>query len=192
MQAGDQQLFLTANGLIGSRGGVWQAPSTTLAVESFPEALFTHGVGRMDRINEFQLTAMLPEKDYTEYDLEPWSATADPEFVAGIIRRAPLDLSQVPSNGQAQRLAKIYMSKKNPAWNGQVRTSFAGLDALGQSAVNLTFDELDQPAGTFNGPFWVNGKISFLPDRTGVTFPVASADPTAYNWTTAEEKPVPA
>ena len=59
-----------------------------------------------------------------------------------------LELNQVPSNSQAQRLAKIYMSKRNPKWSGQVRTNFAGLNAIGQSAVNLSFDELDQPAGT--------------------------------------------
>lgn len=191
MQAGDQQLYTTANGLIGSRGGVWQTPTVDLAVERFPEAHFTHGVPTLDRINEFQLTAMLPEKDYAEYDLEPWAYAADPDHVAGIIRRAPLDLSQVPSNAQAQRLAKIYMSKRNPRWSGEVRTTFAGLDALGQSAVNLSFAELDVPDDNFNGPFWVNGKVSFLPDRTGLTFPVASADPSSYDWDSDEENPIP-
>ena len=193
LQAGDQQLFVTASGLIGSRGGVWQAPTVSLPVEKFPEAFFTHGIGQMERVNEFQLSCMLPQRDYVEFELADWVNAADPEHAAGIIRRAPLELTQVPSNGQAQRLAKIYMSKRNPAWNGQVRTSFAGLNAIGEAAVNLSFDELDQPPGTFNGPFWVNGKIAFLPDKTGVTFPVASADPAAYDWDEeTEEQDIPA
>jgi hypothetical protein len=123
--------------------------------------------------------------------LEPWRNNSDPDHAAGIIRRAPLDLNQVPSQSQAQRLAKIYMSKRNPAWNGQVRTSFAGLDAIGQSTVSLTFDELHTDEDPFNGPFYVNGLVSFLPDRTGLTFPVASADPAAYDWTAAEEQYLP-
>lgn len=192
MQAGDQTLFTTADGKIGSRGGVWQAPTVSLAVERFPEASFTHGVGMMDRINEFQLSAMLPERDYSEFDLAPWVNADDPEHAVGIVRRAPLELTQVPSNAQAQRLAKIYMKKRNPRWTGQVRTGFAALDAIGQAAINLSFDELDQPAGNFDGPFFVDGKISFLADKTGITFPVSSADPDAYDWDEAvEEEPIP-
>ena len=30
--------------------------------------------------------------------------------------------------------------------------------------------------------------MSFLPERTGLTFPVASADATAYDWDTATEE----
>ena len=182
LEAGDQQLFMTRNGLIGSRGGVWQAPTVSLAVEDMPEAFFTHGVARMERINEFELTCMLPQKDYVEYDLAPWGKIDDADYAAGIKRRARLELNQVPSNGQAQRLAKIYMHKRNPAWNGQIRTSFAGLNALGEQTVSLTFAELHTTEEPFNGPFWVNGQIQFLADKTGITFPVASADPTAYDW----------
>lgn len=191
MQAGDQTLFTTAEGLIGSRGGVWQAPTVSLAVESFPEASFTRGVPLMSRINEFQLSCMLPEREYAEFDLAPWINPDDPEHAAGVIRRAPLELTQVPSNSQAQRLAKRYMAAKNPRWSGQVRTNFAGLDALGEAAVNLSFAELDQPADNFNGSFFVNGKIAFLADKTGVTFPVSSADPTSYDWDVSEEQDIP-
>lgn len=193
MQAGDQQLFYTSDGLIGSRGGVWVEPTVSLAVETMPEASFTHGVGMMDRVNEFQLSAMLPDHDFSEIDLEPWINAADPEHIAGIIRRQPLDLTQVPSNGQAQRLAKILMAKANPRWGGQVRTNFAGLNALGEAAINLSFGELDVPSDNFNGAFSINGKISFLPDKTGVTFPVSAADPASYDWDPdTEEQDAPA
>ena len=188
LQAGDQQLYVTADGLIGSRGGEWKAPTVSLEAETnFTEAFFQAGVPMMERINEFQLTAMLPERNYTEFELEPFVLAGDAEHAAGIIRRVPLELTQVPSNSQAQRLAKIYMSKRNPKWSGQVRTTFAGLDALGEDKVSLSFAELD-----IDGPFWVNGKISFLPNKTGLTFPVASADPASYTWATSEEKPAPA
>lgn len=194
LQAGDQQLFYTSAGLIGSRGGTWVDPTVSLDVAGMPEASFTHGVSMMDRTNEFQLSAMLPSHEYTEIDLEPWVNASDPEHIAGIIRRAPLQLTQVPSNGQAQRLAKIYMAKANPLWGGQVRTNFEGLNAVGESAINLSFDELDVSSGdTFNGPFFINGKIAFLPDKTGVTFQVASADPSAYEWDAeTEEQDAPA
>ena len=194
MQAGDQQLFTTTDGLIGSRGGKWETPTVSLVAETdFPEAFFQHGVPMMEKINEFQLTCMLPQRDYSEFELEPWINAADPEHSAGIIRRVPLELNQVPSNAQAQRLAKIYMSKRNPKWTGQVRSNFAGLDALGEAAINLSFAELHTTADPFDGPFWVNGKISFLPDKTGVTFPVASADAASYTWNAAtEEQDLPA
>jgi hypothetical protein len=196
MQAGDQQLFLTADGLIGSRGGVWQAATSSLTVEDVPEFQFTHGIPKMDRVNEYELRCMLPSHDYVEVELKPWANASDPDHADGIIRRQPLELTQVPSNSQAQRLAKIYMSKSNPKWSGQVRTDFRGLDAIGANVVGLQFAELDVPADSFNGPYFINGAISFLPDRTGVTFPVSMADPTAYNWNAATEEqdapPVPA
>lgn len=193
MQAGDQQLYVTSTGLIGSRGGVWQEPTVSLDVGAFPEGVFTHGVGMMDRVNEFSLSAMLPSHDFGEVDLEPWANATDPEHIAGVVRRQPLELTQVPSNSQAQRLAKIYMAKANPRWLGQVRTDFAGLDAIGASVVDLSFAELDQPADSFNGPFFINGKIAFLADKTGVTFPVAAADPDSYDWDaeTEEQDPPP-
>lgn len=191
MEAGDQQLYTTSTGLIGTRGGVWADPTVSLEVERFPEMSFTHGVPMMDRINEFQLSCMLPEREYAEFDLEPWINAADPEHIAGIIRRVPLELTQVPSNSQAQRLAKIYMMKRNPRWAGQVRTSFAGLDAIWESVVDLSFEELDQPADNFDGPFFVNGKIALLSDKTGITFPVSSADETAYQWDASEEQDIP-
>ena len=194
LQAGDMQLYTTAAGTIGVRGGRWVAPTTSIAVEeTMLEAFFTHGVPAMERVNEYELTCMLPERDYAEVELAPWTNKTDTDYKAGIVRRQRLDLNQVPSNSQAQRLAKIYMSKRNPKWTGQVRTNFGGLNALGEATVSLVFAELDVPAGTFNGPFWIDGQISFLPDRTGVTFPVASADPTAYDWNAAtEEQPLPA
>jgi hypothetical protein len=192
LEAGDQQLFMTSDGLIGSRGGKWQAPSVTLAVDQMVEAFFQHGVAKMDRCNEFELTCFLAERNYAEFELENFEDTNDPDHKAGIIRRQKLELTQVPSSGQAQRLAKIYMSKRSPKWSGHVKTGFRGLNALNQSAVNLTFSELHTANDPFNGPYWINGKIDFLADKTGITFPVASADPTAYDWTVAEEKPVPA
>jgi hypothetical protein len=183
LQAGDQQLFTTADGLIGSRGGKWVAPTVSLSAEAdFNEAFFQHGVSMMERVNEFQLTCMLPERDYSEFELEPWGNKTDPEYIAGIRRRVPLDLNMVPSQTQAQRLAKIYMAKRNPRWSGTVRTNFAGLDALGEDKISLQFAELHTTADPFDGPFWINGQIAFLPDRTGVTFPVASADPDSYTW----------
>lgn len=193
LQAMDGQLYPTSSGLIGIRGGVWQEPTVSLDVGAFPEGVFTHGVGMMDRVNEFSLSAMLPSHDFGEVDLEPWANATDPEHIAGFVRRQPLELTQVPSNGQAQRLAKIYMAKHNPRWTGQVRTDFAGLDAIGASVVDLSFSELDQPADSFNGPFWINGKIAFLADKTGVTFPVAAADPDSYEWDaeTEEQDPPP-
>jgi hypothetical protein len=195
LDAGDQQLYTTSAGLIGSRGGVWQAPTVSIAATEILEGQFTHGVAMMDRVNEFQLSATLPSHDYSEVELKEWSNTADPEFIAGILRRQPLELLQVPSNGQAQRLAKIRMAKSNPRWSGSIRTNFAGLDALNQAVINLSFDELDQPDGSFDGPFLINGKIGFLADRTGMTVSVSSIDPACYDWDAATEEqdapPVP-
>lgn len=188
MQAGDQQLFTTSDGKIGSRGGVWEDPTVSLDATQILEAQLTHGIPMMDRVNQFQLSAMLPSHDYQEVDLQEWSNTDDPDYTAGIIRRQTLNLTQVPSNGQAQRLAKIAMAKANPKWSGSIRTNFSGLDAIGEAAINLSFDELDQPDGTFDGPFFINGKIGFSADRTGVTMQVSSFDPTAYDWDGATEE----
>jgi hypothetical protein len=194
LDAGDQQLYTTAAGLIGSRGGVWQAPTVFLAATELLEGQFTHGVPMIDRVNEFTLTAMLPTHEYNEIELKPWANKTDPEYIAGIVRNQPLDLSQVPSNAQAQRLAKIRMAKINPRWSGSIRTDFAGLNALGEAAVHLSFDELNAGGG-FNGNFLVNGKIGFSPDKTGVTLSVSAIDPACYNWNAATEEqdapPVP-
>lgn len=188
LDAGDQQLYYTSDGLIGSRGGQYVAPSVSLEVETFPEGAFTHGIPMMDRVNEFELKCMMPSREYSEVELNPWVKAGDTEHAAGIIRRVPLSFTQVPSHAQAQRLAKIAMAKSTPRWSGQVRTNFAGLNALGEQAVNLSFAELDVPANSFDGPFWINGTIAFTADKTGITFPVASLDPAAYSWTAATDE----
>lgn len=189
LEAGDQQLYYTDDGLIGSRGGEWVEPDVTLTAERMPEFSFAAGVPLIDRRNEFALSCMLPSHGFVEVDLEPYVLTDDPAYLAGIIRKGELALTQVPSHAQAQRLAKIYASKANAPWIGQVRTDFSGLHALNQSVVALSIEKL----GFEEMPFFIDGKVALLADRTGITFGARAADPTAYDWDedTEETDPPP-
>ena len=191
LEAGNATLYPTRDGKVAIRGGEWNAPTVTLDADQghILDATFSQGVDALSRYNEIALQFTSPDHDYTEVEAEPWQdAAAIAE--TGIIETRPLDLLQVPSHGQARRLAKIRMKRDNPVWMGEVRTNFVGLDCIGERVVTIKWPELQ-----IDGPFYIESDIEFLEDGTGMRFSVRSADSTAYDWDPATEEgdppPVP-
>lgn len=189
LDACDADLYSTADGKVAIRGGEWVAPTVTLDADSgdIIEAEFAPP-SALERYNELAIQFMSPAHGYSEIEGDPWQNAAD-ILATGIIETRPFDVLQVPSHGQARRLAKIRMARDNPEWRGEIRTNFYGLDAIGERVVTIKFPELG-----IDGPFYIEA-ATLLGDGTGMGLQIRSADPDAYDWNAAAEEgtepPVP-
>lgn len=179
----DGRIYFDRDGLLCVRGGKWEAPSVTLIAErDAVQALFLNGPGALERFNELVLKFLSPEQGYVESEGESWLDGALVTAEGGVVITREADFTQVPSFSQARRLTKIAMAKGNPKWRGAVRTNLAGLTAIGESAINLQWNELDGGTTKFNGPFWCEAGMALAEDGTGVSIPLSSADAAAYDW----------
>lgn len=178
LEACDAEIYPTAAGTWAIRGGAYVAPTVTLDADQghIIEAQFTAGKGALDRYNELAIQYMSPDHGYGEVEGDPWQNESDPDFIDGLVEVRPLDLLQIPSHGQARRLAKLHMARDNPEWIGEITTNFYGLDCIGERLVTIKWPEL-----LIDGPFWIDA-LSVKGDGTGATLSVRSADPTAYDW----------
>ncbi len=182
----DAQLYPTREGKIAVRGGSWTAPTVIIDAEAghVIDAKFTGGPDAMARYNSIPFQYLSSGHGYTEVDGDPWVDAAD-IATTGIEVSRPFDLTQVPSHTQARRLQKIRMARDNPAWVGEIKTNFYGLDAIGERVITFKWLELE-----IDGPFWVE-EISLLEDGTGVSMKLRSADSDSYLWSVTEEGSLP-
>lgn len=177
LEACDATLEPKADGTWKIAGGEWIEPTVTLDADRghIIEAEFRGGASAMERYNELAIQYLSPAHDYSEVEGDPWQNAAD-IAASGIIETRPLNLLQVPSHGQARRLAKIRMARDNPEWVGTLRTNFYGLDAIGERCITVKWPELN-----IDGPFWVK-QVTMLADGTGVEIEVSSASEASYDW----------
>ena len=186
LEACDGRLYRTAAGLYGIRGGQWVAPTVTLdADEGQITAIEFAPPDGIERYNKAVIQFLSPAHGWVEQECDPWVDQADID--AHGEKSQAYDFSQVPSHGQARRLAKIRFARDNPAWKVTAQTNFYGLDTIGEEVVTLDFAEM-----LIDGPFWLDPGSAITEDWTGASLQLRSADPTAYAWTTAEEGEAPA
>lgn len=181
-EACDGHLYITGEGKWAIRGGQWTEPTVTLDTElgHVIEAEMRDGVDALSRYNELAITFLSPNHNYGKAECDPWQDTDDPEFLAGKVITQPLDLLQVPSHGQARRLAKIRMAFDNPDWIvSPCRTNFYGLHCIGER--NITFN-WEEPTETLNGAYWLDQQMTMLENGTGMQLGLRSADSTSYAW----------
>jgi hypothetical protein len=186
-EACDAHFYLTGAGLWAIRGGEWTAPTVTLdsSLGHIIEAEMRDGMNALTRYNELAIRYLSPDHNYAEAECDPWQDTADPEFVAGKVITASLDLLQVPSFSQARRLAKLIIAYENPDWLASIRTNFYGLNAIGERNVTFNWSE---PGEDFNGAFWLDPQMTILESGTGTEMSLRSADATAYDWDETTEE----
>ena len=197
LEAWNGSVYLTRDGLIGCRGGEFEEPTVSfdLSGDHVLSSEFGELVGRMARTNIFKLKYMSPDHKFTEVETEPWVNENDPEYIDGREISRALDLLQVPSHGQARRLAKIRMFHENPAWIGGIRTNYSGLDAVGEQAIELTDATLGIESNlgfpshrSFNGAFAIDdGEVTLRDDAT-VEMSCRSVQAEAYEWDAATEE----
>lgn len=178
--AGDARIFLTGDGKIGCAGGGWDAPTVAIDAEAHLIDAELGPVDRMAGYNVLKAKFMSPAHDYVEQEMDPWLDAAAIALAGE--RESEIDLTAVPSHGQARRLAKIVMARDNAAFAGSMRTKLPGLQAVREEAVGFTFAELDAGSGDIDGPYWVEGEISADLETGTVALALKKADPASYAW----------
>lgn len=180
-EACDAHLYPTAEGKWAVRGGNWRAPNVTLdaSLGHLVDLEMKDGADALSRYNEIALRFLSPNNNYTENECDSWLNTSDPEYIAGKRKTKDVDLLQVPSHGQARRLAKIMTAFDNPKWLGSAITNFYGLNVIGEPNCTLNWSE---PGESNDGPFWLTPGVTMLDNFTGVRADLRACDPLAYVW----------
>jgi hypothetical protein len=118
-------------------------PAAAIAIDDdqILEYDFSAGKAAIERINEIRATYVSQEQDWAEVEagiqLDQASIERNGTESSGI------KLRFVPSEGQAQRVARATLKRGNPTWSGRVRGTLAMLDAWGERWVRLQLAELD-------------------------------------------------
>lgn len=137
-------------------------------------------------VNEIACGYISAAHDYNAVDCDAWRDDDDISR-RGKVLSAPLDV-QIPSNGQARRLAKRRMARANARNRGTVTTNIAGRKVRGKRYIPLHLEE----AGTvfYSGPVEITALTRNM--RGGVTFTWVAADPNVDLWNPATEEGEPA
>lgn len=186
LQACDAEIYPTAEGRIGIRGGVYEEPAVTLTEEHVTSYRYESGHDRLAAFNHLKLTCTNPLADYQPVELDPWEDLASQAEV-GVLQQ-DLALTQVSSWTQARRLGKIALHRGNPQHKLTLQTGPAAVIALGERSVRVTLAELDLDAA-----FLVE-RCELRFDGTqlvGCALTLSSITTEAYAWTTAQEGAAP-
>lgn len=116
------------------------AASVIIADDQVLEYDFSAGKAAIERVNEVRATYVSRDQDWAEVE-------AGIQLDQASIQRNGTESSQiklrfVPSEGQAQRIARYTLMRGNPKWSGRIRGTLALLDAWGERWVRLQLAEL--------------------------------------------------
>lgn len=182
LQSCDAEIYPTADGKVGIRGGKWEAPTVTLNEDHILSYQYEQGNDKLAAFNRLKLTFTHREADYQPVEIDPWEDLATQAEV-GVLQQ-DLTLQQVPSWTQARRLGKIFSARSNPRHRLTLRTNAAGILALGERCVHIKIAEL-----LIDHDFFVE-KFELAGDLTG-DLTLASLDSSAYAWNPATEEGTP-
>lgn len=134
IQGPDGKLGLT----VGAPG---PAAAVTLTDEQIIDWDMSLGKPAIERINEVRATYVSQAWEWaeTEAGIQLDQAAIDRNGVES----SQIKLRFVPSESQAQRVAKEVLKRGNPTHAGRIRTTLAGLDAWGERWIRLQISELD-------------------------------------------------
>lgn len=173
----DARVYLNADGKAAIRGGVWPAPAVTLTIDNIIGAELEQGSDRFAVFNTLRTLYTDPAQDYQLVEAPRWADMAD----VGERGEIPgeLELGMVQDSAQAQRLAKIFKYRQNPAWKGTIRTDVSGLDARYEPTIQVVIPEL-----SIDEAFSVEDHGIILEGGTvvGCEITIASLPSAAYEW----------
>lgn len=183
LAAADAELYMTASGKVGIRGGSWEPPTVTLTADHIRSYRYEQGNDRLAAFNRLKLTFTNRNADYQPVEIDPWEDLASQAQV-GVLTQ-DLTLTQVPSWTQARRLGKIASAKGNPRHRLVLQTNLAGVLALGERCVRVVLDELD-----LDDDFLIE-RFELAGDLTGCELTLASLSEDAYDWDEDAEEGTP-
>lgn len=125
-----------ATGIVGK-----PAASVTINDDQILEYDFSAGRAAIERINEVRATYVSQDQNWSEVEagIQLDQASIDRNGTESSATK----LRFVPSEGQAQRIARYTLKRGNPAWSGKIRGTLAPLDAWGERWIRLQMAELD-------------------------------------------------
>ncbi len=117
----------------------------TLTEEQILEWDLNQGKPAIERINEVRATYVSQAWEWaeTEAGIQLDQAAIDRNG----IESSQIKLRFVPSESQAQRVAREVLRRGNPSHAGRIRTTLAGLDAWGERWIRLQIAELGHRRG---------------------------------------------
>lgn len=182
LQSCDAEIYPTAAGKVGIRGGKWEAPTVTLTEDHILSYQYEQGNDKLAAFNRLKLTFTHRQADYQPVEIDPWEDFASQAEV-GVLQQ-DLTLQQVPSWTQARRLGKIFSARSNPRHRLTLRTNAAGILALGERCVHIRIAELN-----VDHDFFIE-KFELSADLSG-ELTLASLDASAYEWNPGVEEGTP-
>lgn len=180
LAACDGRLYSLPDGTWGLRVGKWYEPTVSISRADILEYSLAQGVDALARFNQLKLTYTDPLNDYQETEAQAWENESEIEAFGTLVDQ--LQLLEVPSPSQARRLGKIASAKSNPEWRGTIKTTLAGLAAMGEDIITITLDELEISTTFQVTGFQLAGDLSFC------LLEVSSLVETAYEWDPATEE----
>jgi hypothetical protein len=176
IQGPDGKLGLT----VGAPG---PTAAVTLTEEHILEWDLNQGKPAIERINEVRATYVSQAWEWaeTEAGIQLDQAAIDRNGVES----SQIKLRFVPSESQAQRVAREVLRRGNPSHTGRVRTTLAGLDAWGERWIRLQIAEL-----AIDAVFEITSMRLNQADMT-VELEVTSYD-NWWEWATATDEQDPA
>lgn len=181
----DGWLAPRSDGALVIRAGKYVEPTVTLGDDVVLGYSLRHFKSDEEAVNEYLVSFTDPDAAFQQGDAGSWRDEAD-IAARGIARSQPLDLTWVPSAGQARRLAKRAMLRSTAELSGTITTSLGGMDALGERFLRL---QVSENAAIADIVVEVTGKVSIDLSSMTLTFPFVLADPLVDEWSTAEETP---
>lgn len=157
--------------------------SVTLGEEQLFGWDLTNGKTAIERVNEVRATYVSEAWNWAE--TEAGIQTDEDGIGRNGTETSQIKLRFVPSESQAQRVAREVLRRGNPTWIGTIRTTLAGLDAWGERWLGLQISELE-----ISGIFEITGMRL---DRSTmmVEIDVQTYDDW-WDWTASSDEKLPA
>lgn len=174
LQTCDAELYMTPEGKVAIRGGVWEEPTVTITEEHIRSYSYEQGNDKLAAFNRIILSYKSPDHDFQITETEEWD-DEESQTLSGEVKTQDLTLSMVPSHGQARRLAKITMAKGNPRHKLTLQTNMYGLHALGERIIRVVLPEIN-----VDDTFYVLKHEIIIAEPQGCLIELASIDASAY------------
>jgi len=176
-----------ADGALVVYSGRFYTPTVSITPEEIVSCTFREGINDEDAVNSIAVSYFSKDNKWQSVATDNWE-DEDNILQTGQVKTSALS-DDVPSWGQARRLAKRKLARLMAPYQGTVITTSAGRIARGQRYINLNYTE----GGTefFNGPVEITALTRNL-STGGVTFQWVAVDPNIDAWNPSTEEGNPA
>jgi hypothetical protein len=183
----DGVLVSNANGAITCHSGRYYYPTVEIGPDEITSYSLQFGIDDEDAVNDIAVTYISADHDFSAVATDNWTDEDDIMARGQIMSESLAD--DVPSWGQARRLAKRKEARSMPPAQGSCVTNSAGRAARGERFIKLRIEE----AGTllYYMPVEITGLTRNLAGG-GITFTWIEANPDIDEWDPETEEGNPA